>query len=365
MRVLHVTTTGRVGGAERLIADLAGTRIPGVGVAVCTLDEPGQLGAMLAAADIPCYSLGLRDPRGAPRAIARLAGIVRSEDADIVHGHLLHGAVAATIGARLARGRTSVITRHYAMAVHWYGTRADRILERTGNALASRIFAISTAVRQVLIEDGVAPSRIEVVPNGIDAERVRRAGANRDTSIARGRPVLGTVGSLHARKGHADLLRAAAELRKDGQDVDVVLIGDGPEAKRLHDLATSLGISERVRFPGHLPDPYPVMAAFDVYVQPSIEEGFGIAVLEAMALGLPIVATVAGGLPEVIEHGVSGVLVPTGEPAALTGAIRRVLTDTPWRHDLGRNARASVDARFDASMTARAYEAAYERLLSR
>lgn len=363
MRVLHVTTTGKVGGAERLIADLAGARLPGLRLSVCTLDEPGELGQILTAMGIPCYSLDLRHARGSLRRLARLAGIIRSESVDVVHGHLLHGAVAATLGARLAGGRVSAITRHYAMAVHWYGSRGDHIFERTGNALASRIFAISNAVRRVLVDDGVDPSRIEVIPNGIDAERVQRAGGAADASIRRGRPVLGTVGSLHPRKGHADLLRAVARLREQGEDVDLVLIGGGSEASHLQELTASLGISDRVRFLGHVADPYPAMAAFDVYVQPSVEEGFGISVLEAMALALPVVATTAGGLPEIVEDGLTGILVAPGDPAALTEAIGRALGDTSWRLDSGTRARNSVVERFGVNAVATAYAAAYARLL--
>lgn len=356
-------TTGRIGGAERLIADLAAVRVPGLELAVCTLEEPGELGEILARIGVPCHSLGLRHAYDVPRTMGRLVRIARALKADILHGHLVHGAFAATLAGQLMRIPASVITRHYAMHTRWYGSRTDRILERSANALASRIFAISEAVRSVLIDEGVQPSRVEVIPNGIDVARVRQAASKPELGLRRGRPILGTVGSLHSRKGHRHLLHSVAELRAVGVDLDLVLVGDGPEATTLQELGESLGIAERVRFLGHLTDPYPAMGAFDIYVQPSIEEGFGIAVLEAMALGLPIVATRAGGLPEIVEDGVTGFLVAPGDAGALSAAIGRLLDNAPARDAAGIRGKGVVEARFDAKAVANSYATAYARLL--
>lgn len=362
LRVLHVTTTGNIGGAERLIIDLASVRLPGVDLAVCILGSGGALAAALGARRVRSYALGLQHGWQGPATIVRLAQLIRAHRTDVVHGHLIHGSAAATVAARLARVRPAVFTRHYAMATRWYGTPADRMLERAAHALTDRIFAISEAVRQSLIEEHVNPLRIEVVPNGIDAERVRAAATSPDARVQRGRPVLGTVASLQTRKGHADLLRAVAAVRAAGVDVDLVLIGDGPLAPELRRLAADLRIADLVRFFGYEPAPYAAMAAFDVYVQPSVEEGFGIAVLEAMALGLPVIATRAGGLPEIVEDTRSGRLVSTHDPDEMATAILSLVRDASARRQLGQRGAALVEERFRSSVMAQSYAGAYMRL---
>lgn len=363
LRVLHVTTTGNIGGAERLIIDLASIRLPGVELAVCILGSGGALAAALATIGVRSYALDLRRGWQGPATIVRLAQLIRAHRTDVVHGHLIHGSAAATVAARLTRVHPAVFTRHYAMATRWYGTPTDRMLERAANGLTNRIFAISEAVRRSLIEEHVDPRRIEVVPNGIDAGRVRASVRSPDPRVRRGRPVLGTVASLQTRKGHADLLRAVAAVRAAGVDVDLVLIGDGPLASELHQLAADLRIADLVRFFGYEPAPYPAMAAFDMYVQPSVEEGFGIAVLEAMALGLPVVATRAGGLPEIVEDTRSGTLVDTHDPDGLARAILGLVRDPAARRRFGRRGADLVEERFESAKMATSYARAYVRLI--
>lgn len=259
--------------------------------------------------------------------------------------------------------RPRVLTRHYAMHVHWYGTPSDRVLHKVGHSLADRVIAISHAVRDAAIRDGVAPELIDVIPNGVDAERIHLAGVQPEARITNRLRVV-TVGSLHRRKDHATLLRAIADVCRGGVNAEVILVGEGPERQHLRELASDLGILDRVSFRGHVPDPYPILASCDVYAQSSVEEGFGIAVLEAMALGRAVVATTAGGLSEIIVDRMTGLLVESGSPERFGAALRQLAEDTSLRERLGIAARTDVVDRYSAAAMASSHESTYRRLLA-
>lgn len=368
VRVLHVTTTGRLGGAERLLLDMARTRpVPKVDIEVCTLLGGGDLASALARDGIECHSLGIRGVRDLRRGIGELVRLIRSGGYDIVHTHLVHGAALGNIATRLARVGRPVMTRHYAFHVAWYGTPLDRALDRVSLRSAERVFAISRAVARTLTEhEGVPASKVEVIPNGIDPERVTRLAAAAPTRDGTVNGVLraGTVGSLHSRKGHAYLLHALFRLVDVRPRLTVMFVGEGPLRSELERMARELALSGSVRFVGYTPDPYGLMAGLDIYVQPSVEEGFGIAVLEAMALARPVVASAAGGLPEIVTDGVHGILVRPADAEALANGLRRLAGDPDERRELGGRAAERVRAEFHSALASQRYLAAYERLLS-
>ena len=364
MHVLHVVTAGRIGGAERLIADVlvAASRVGRYQASVCVLQRAGDLGEELARAGVPVHELGLAGAVGTPLALASLVRLLRARRVDVVHTHLLHASAIGLTAARLAGTPLAVMTRHYDRYVSMYGNGVDRVLQRTANMLAHHIFAISDAARQTLVhEEGVPATRVTVVENGTDVERIERLALGAGTRAGEGL-IVGTVGSLERRKGHEHLLDAIARVRLEPLP-RLVLIGDGPERGRLVALAERLGVADRVEFAGYLRNPYPRIAGFDIYAQPSVEEGFGIAVIEAMALERPVVVARSGGLPEIVTDGLNGIVVPPADPRALGDAIARLAADTVLRRRLAAAGKALVAERFDAARTAERYGQAYVELL--
>ena len=269
-----------------------------------------------------------------PRALLPIVREVRA-GAALIHAHDAHavtlaGLVAVPIGVPL------VATR-----------RVDFHLRRPGLwRRAAQVIAISSAVADVLTDDGVDPARIQVVHSGIDLEAARLAEPFR----LRGQLGLGpetqlacTVGALVPHKDHATLLHAARLLAGPFPDLHWVIAGDGELRPVLDWLASELGVADRVHFLGYVSQPLGVIADADIYVMSSREEGLGTSVLDAMARGIPVASTSAGGLPEMLHEG-GGILVPPRNPDALAGAVRRILCDPDLRQRLVKQASRTVES---------------------
>jgi starch synthase (maltosyl-transferring) len=245
--------------------------------------------------------------------------------------------------------------------------RARRTLNRATAPLADRIICVSARVRdyaeQVI---GLPPARLVVVPNGIDLARYTLK-----TPQAAGtgsQPVqIGYVGRLDPVKGVTHLLGAAALLRESAPSLAwaLTLVGDGSERAALEAEAAALELAERVRFLGARSDVPALLPTFDLLVLPSLYEGMPNVALEAMASGLPVVATAVGGTPEVVLHGETGLLVPPAEAAALAGALAALAVDPARRARLGAAGRARVERHFTIDAAVRRTEALYRDLLAR
>jgi glycosyltransferase involved in cell wall biosynthesis len=228
------------------------------------------------------------------------------------------------------------------------------------------VIAISRAAAAALVARGIDGARVVIVPSGVDTHSFRdldRAAARRALGLDADAQVLAIVASLHGRKGHAVLLEALARLARHGAQPHCLAAGTGPEGQELQDLATRLGLGARMRWLGQLADVRPVLAAADVVVMPSLAEGLGVAAIEAMAAGRPVVASAVGGLPELIADGEQGLLVPPGDPDALAGALGRCLADPALCARLAAAGRLRAEA-FSTIAMARGTEAVYERALA-
>ncbi|HEU4524451.1 MAG TPA: glycosyltransferase [Gemmatimonadales bacterium] len=269
-----------------------------------------------------------------PRVLLPIVREVRA-GAALLHAHDAHAVTLAGLVA-LITGVPLVATR-----------RVDFRLRRPGLwRRAARVIAISSAVADVLIDDGVDPARIQVVHSGIDLESARQA----EPLGLRGRLGLGTetrlactVGALVPHKDHATLLHAARLLAGPFPTLHWVIAGEGELRPLLHWLAAELGVADRVHFLGHVSQPLGVIAAADVFVMSSREEGLGTSVLDAMARGIPVASTSAGGLPEML-HEDAGILVPPRSPDALARAVRRILCDPDLRQRLVEQATRRVQS---------------------
>ena len=372
LRVLHVINSLGVGGAEQVLATLVAHRGEGVECAVARLAPPGDLDAAVREAGGAVHVVGERGARRLPAAIANLTAIVRRVRPDVLHTHLMRSEIlGGVLGAAL--GIPVVGTVHN---VAWsdpalYGrlTRAvyTRVISHNDHTVA-----VAEAVAGLLLGAGLAPGRVSVVNNGIPTvARLPRAEARRRLGLPEG-PwfVLGAVGNLHRYKAHDVLLEAAARVLPARPDLRVVIVGsaantaDESLASSLRLQARRLGIEDRLHLPGLLPGAAALLDAFDLYAQPSRTEGASIALLEALAAGVPVVASTAGGTPGVIGDSGGAVLVPPDDVEALADALGRLAQSPAARADLAARGRA-LGERYTAAGMARAYEGVYRAVVRR
>ncbi|MEU8803322.1 glycosyltransferase [Spirillospora sp. NPDC048819] len=328
-RVLHVITGLEHGGAERQLALLL-RHLP-VSCEVATLTRTGTLGAQIRCAGVPVHEIGMRGNRDVA-ALPRLARLIRRGRYDVVHTHLYRACVYGRIAARMAGTPRVIATEHSLGDGHIEGratTSGVRALYRATERLGSATVAVSPTVAARLRGWGVRPGRIVVIPNGVDAaafafDAARRASTRRRLGILPDEPIVGAVGRLVPTKRFDLLIEAIAPL--DG--VRLLLVGAGPERGHLERLTRDLGAAGRVIFAGGTSDVAGALAAMDVLAAPSVQEAFGLGVLEALAAGLPVLYTTC---PAIDDR-------PPGEaPHAL-----RLPTDArAWSTELGRFARGT------------------------
>lgn len=360
-RVVHVVESLGLGGLERVVELLARHASPGFVVEVLALAGGGRIWDDLRSAGIPVRRLTLRDYY--PQSIVRTARAVMSTRPDVLHTHGHFAGVAGRLAARLVGPRTVV---HHLHTVDGTLRRRHVRLERLLGRMTRRVLCCSSAVAQHARHDlGLPDSLLEVVPNGVEpAPPVSRKEA-RNLIGNPSPPVIGCVGSLTPHKGQEVLLQAFASLPDGMRGGTLVLIGEGPERPRLQALAADLGIGDRLRMPGERSDARRLLPGFDLLVAPSIgREGLGVAVLEGMDAGLPVVASRVGGLPEVVQDEGTGLLVPERDPAALAAAIERVLSSADRGAALGAEGRRRVETEYRAARMVRRIESIYEVALA-
>jgi len=365
LRVAHVIETLGVGGAERLVADVV-RRLDRARFEprVFPLDEPLDLRGEIESAGVAVVPV-LVPPRRRPLECLRsLALRLREFGPGLVHTHLYYGNVLGRIAARLAGGAPVVTTLHnpdYTFeARSTLLFRGRKLLDRVTGSRNAALVAVSGAVAEDFRRH-MGWEGIRVVPNGIDLLSFAPGG---DAGAAAEWPAPGrrllSVGRLHPQKGHRVLLDAMAAAREGGARLSLLVAGEGAERSALEAQASALGLQDRVRFTGRR-EVRPLLAAAEVFVFPSLYEAVGIALLEAMACACPVVASRTGGIPEVVEDGVSGVLVAPGDAGELARALAALDRDPERRRRLGAAARARAEA-FDIQATVRALELLYEEL---
>jgi glycosyltransferase involved in cell wall biosynthesis len=310
------------------------------------------------------------------RRVRPFVGLLRERGAAVVHAHSRPADLWATWGGVAAGTPVRVYSRQATYGGMPLGNRARYALTAR---MASCVVAVSEAVRDHLrAREGVPSRRIELIHDGIDLEALARVAPAQRTRARLGLPadvpLVGCVASLTARKGQAALVEAAPRILARHPRARFLLVGDGPERAALEQRIAACGLSASFHLPGFREDVADVIAALDVFVLPSLWEGFNLSLLTACALARAVVATNLRANREVVEPGVSGLLPTPREPVlearrldadALADAVAALLDDPPLRRRLGAAARARVEERFGAAaMTAR-HEELYERLLAR
>lgn len=231
-----------------------------------------------------------------------------------------------------------------------------------------KIIAISEAIAAVLREAGIDSERIEVIRSAVDVEAFAtppdRAAFRREFGLSAGELVLAAAGQMIPRKGHRYLIDAVANLAESEPSFRVLLFGEGELERSLRADVTARGLDDIIRFEGFREDLDKWVGAFDLFVHPALAEGLGVATLKAQAAGVPVVAFRAGGLPEAVQDGTSGILVPPGDTAALTQAIAALMDDGERRARYGAAGRARMREKFSVETMTERHLDLYERLLS-
>jgi glycosyltransferase involved in cell wall biosynthesis len=360
LRIAHILSSFDMGGQERVALDLAAAQVRrGNTVAAVSLAPlpHGPLAAELRAHGVAVHGAP-KDPSFDAPLVLRLADLLRNEGIDIVHTHNPQALAYGAPAGRLAR-KAVVHTKH--------GVNPDRgrrlWLRRIGGHLAHAYVAVSPATAEVARRNRECPpKRLRVIPNGVDLSVYRPdAAARRALRDELGIPaeawLFGTVGRVSVEKDHALLVRAAGPLL--GPNVRLVIVGDGSEMARVRDEAQRY--APWIVLTGMRRDIPRVLASLDAFVLSSRSEGLPLALLEAMASGLAVVATNVGGVADVVENGRAALLVPPGDEAALRGSLQRLLADRASARELAERARARA-RQYDATHVVDTYMDLYENV---
>jgi glycosyltransferase involved in cell wall biosynthesis len=323
---------------------------------LCLLKGEGELSRSLEPDDCPVLRLGvrsLRSPATLPRAL-RLARFLRRHRIDVLQTYFADSTYLGVLVARLAGVRRVVRTRNN---LGYWMTRTDRWLGRLCTRLADATIANCEACRQAVIRDeAAAPASVVVLPNGVDFARFCEIPS---PDAQTGPRCVGAVANLRPVKAIGDLIRAAADV----PDVTFRVAGEGESRPELERQVKELGLEGRFFLCGAVTDTPGFLAGLDVAVLCSRSEGMSNALLEYMAAGRPIVATAVGANGELVRDGVSGLLVPPGEPALLARAIRRLVTDPDLAKRLGTAAREKAARQHSLESRARRFEEFYRGLV--
>jgi glycosyltransferase involved in cell wall biosynthesis len=366
MRILHINSARSFGGGERHTADLANAlsrRGHEVFVAC-----PQQAPLMEELKRVPAenvFELPLRNALDVQSAIG-LAQRVRACGIEIIHAHVARDYLLAALASRRS-GAPLLLTRHL--------ERPLKSLHRWTLSGVARVIAVSEAVERSLLAQKIfPPEKIRRIPNGIDVERFERRARNFDIQRFRrlsgitGRLVVGIAGELREHKGQEDFIRAAHLIARQFVDVDFVIAGEDQSPRKeyrayLERLTGELNLQARVHFTGWLEDVSTFLPALSLFVSSSRVEPFGLVMVEAMAAGLPVVATATGGAREIIEDGVTGRLVPVGDWQALSKAIALLLSSEEERLRMGERGRVRASEHFSLERMVSETEALYREVL--
>lgn len=362
VRVVEVMATGTNGGAQEHVFNLV-NRLDRdfYDVSVVSL-SPGSAVRKLRAAG---FDVTVIDEPDDVIATATLAAHLADVRPDVVHNHMFRAEVVGTKAAQALASaghrRPWVVSTVHSSRVR---SREDQELLRRATPLMDHLIVVSRAIDAKVAAEGRTGVPRTLVYNGVDLDRLvnqepcctLRAEYGMDPDAA----IVGVVGRLEQEKGHPTLLRAWPLVLARVPRAYLVIVGEGSRQDALRRIAAELGIEHHVVFTGRRDDIPAVTAALDVAVLPSYREAQGLTVLEAMAMSRPVVASDVGGIPEMVEDGVTGLLVPPDDPAALAGAISRLLLDHPYADTIARRGHDLVHERFCVQMMVNAVQAIYD-----
>jgi glycosyltransferase involved in cell wall biosynthesis len=375
-RVLHLINSFEIGGTERQAVELLKRLDPkrfDVRLGALRKEGPFYEEVRSRFAEVPEFPLTSFYNLNALRQLLRLRRLMKRERIEILHAHDFYSGLIGSVAARLAGVRVIACQRHLKLSdrrVHRWG---QRVIQR----LAHRILVNSEAIRDYIItRDRAAARKIVVVKNGISpragatehgvGEEVRRQAHDelcRELGIDLGAMLVGVTARLQPVKGHRYLIEAAAQVVRINPGAHFVLVGDGPLRGEIENQIAQLGITENVHLLGDRKDAPRLAAAFDLVVLASLHEGLPNAVMEAMAAGVPVVATAVGGTKELIADGETGFLVPAGDASALASRIAFALSNRAKSIEMAGGAYEFVMDRFGVNRMVESVESLYDEVI--
>lgn len=361
MRVLHMISSEGCYGAENMLLNL----IKGLAAAGCdsTLGVFGNthrlhteiaVRARQEGIDTCVLNCGGKVDFGALGLIREIAAAKR---ADVVH---THGYKSDIYSLLAMKGRLPLVATCHNWTAATRAVRAYEALDRRLLPFFDRVVAVSSPVAERLRAAGVRESTLELIANGIDRENFRTTPKRTAEHLT-----VGLVGRMVPEKGVQQFLEAARESLAHFPQTRFVLAGDGPAMSAMQAMAQDLGIAPHTNFLGQVSDMAAVYSTLDVLVLPSLNEGLPMCILEAMAAGVPVIATRVGDIPQLVEHERTGLLVNPGDVSELSACVRRLLGDHDLRIRLAESGRRRVEANYSAESMGRRYLNLYEQLLGR
>ncbi|HKY31127.1 MAG TPA: glycosyltransferase family 4 protein [Candidatus Polarisedimenticolia bacterium] len=348
MRVVHVNTEKTFRGGESQVFNLMlGLRARGIEVEAAALPE-GVFAARCREAGLAVTGLAMRSDADLPAAW-RLARRLKEAPCDLLHAQTARGHSLAILARLMGARCRVVVSRRIDFPVR--RDPLNRWKYRT--RLVDRYIAVAGIIRDILLHAGVEPGRVSVIHSSIDllrfsGEDSARSEARAELGISPGAPVVGHVAALAWHKGQKDLIAAMPAMLRERPDLKLVMVGGGEEGRALRALASALKVESAVIFTGPRSDVPRLLSCFDAFCMPSYLEGLCNSVLEAFAMRVPVVATRAGGLPEIVVDGSTGLLAPVRDPEALARALLTLLADRALASRLAGAAHRLVTSQFGA-----------------
>ena len=367
-RTLHLITSLDVGGVENQLAKVVSSYDRNlISPFVCCLSHKGEIGEELERRGIPVQVLG-EEPTGFnPRLARKLYHLLQTERVTILRVHKYHSAFYGVLAGRMARVAAIIPSYHLPQAAR---KPKRRLMIRFLSHLSDKVVAVSFAVKENLTGMGIPESKIRVIHNGVDLREFQdltpREVARGELGIPSGKWVIGGIGRMKPQKGYGYLLRALPSLEKGGlSDYWVLLVGDGKARSKLEQEAREMGCEEKVRFLGMRRDIPHLLRAMDLFAFPSLWEGFGTSLVEAMAAGIPVVASDLPCVREIIPDERYGFLVPAKDAEALAASILKVWKDGPGWVSRTRAAKDRAFESFSLTKVVKSYQDLFCEILAR
>jgi len=376
MRVVHIVKVKGIAGAENhLLTLLPGLQSRDLDVHLIYLHNPNQpvdaFYAAASAAGIPTKRVAIHGSAD-PLLTSRLMGELRQLQPDVVHTHLLHAdlyGIPAAWGLKLRGKRPRVVSSKH-NDDQFRLSKTQRVLNHQLWRMTDRGIAISEAVRRFSIEiEGAKPDKIETIYYGLKPPSgdslARRKAAREKLGLSPETVVVGITCRLVEQKGLTYGLEAFARAAQDQPNAQLVIAGDGELRAALEAQAKALGIAPKTQFLGWREDAAALMAAYDIFLMPSLWEGFGLVLLEAMAQSVPVIASRVSAIPEIVAEGETGLLAAPRDVETLAAHLSLLLNDTPLRRHMGMVGQERLETRFSASEMIRQTAAVYDRVMQK
>lgn len=363
VQVMQVLLSLDPGGTERLAIELTRRLHRRHGMTICCLDRPGAWASEVEGLGVPVVALE-RSAGFVPRIGRQIATLARSRGVSVLHCHHYSPFVYGVL-ARLWSPVRVIYTEH-GRAHDGPPSGKRRLVNTILACVPDGVYAVSKDLKQHMVREGFSADRIQVISNGVAAQARPDAAARVRARVRLGAHatdfLIGAVGRLDPVKDLPTLIAAFSRVRRQIGNGRLILVGDGPSRDSLTAIIEQEGLHDCVTLLGQRADVAALLPGFDVLVNSSIFEGVSLTILEAMAAGLPIVATRVGGTPEVIEDGVTGVLVPARQPHAIVEALLRLAIDPDRGRTLGAAARERFETQYSIEQMVNRYASIYNAL---